>query len=106
MTRLVLTEDEKKEVLSNYFGEFNQKFYDFLKSNITVSSQTIDHFPKPFVLLYIDDKSRLLSTSKKSLVNKIIRTYEDDFPNIPESSLRLTAKKYVSDLRKQYFGED
>ena len=42
MGRLVLTEDDKKEVMSNYFGEFNQKFYDFPaprgKPTISVSS--------------------------------------------------------------------
>lgn len=105
MKRFVLTEEDKKDVIKNYFGEFNQKFYDFLKSNVSVSSQVIDHFEKPFVLLYIDGKSRLLDSSKKNLVSKIIRTYEDEFPNVTESSLRLTAKKFIEDLKNQYFGE-
>jgi hypothetical protein len=105
MTRLIITEEDKKEVMKNYFGEFDQKFYDFLKSNIIVNSRVVDHFPKPFVLLYIDEKSRLLDSSKKSLVGKILRTYEDEFPNVTDSSLRLTAKKFIDDLRKEYFGE-
>ena len=104
MIRFILTEDDKKEVMNNYFGEFNQKFYDFLKSNISVESQTIDHLPKPFVLLYIDGKSRLLNNSKKYLVGKIVNTFSDDFPNVPESSLRLTTKKFVDELKQQYFG--
>ena len=104
MVRFILTEDDKKEVMSNYFGEFNQKFYDFLKANITVEAQQIDHFPKPFVLLYIDGKSRLLNNSKKYLVSKLVNTFSDDFSNVPESSLRLTAKKYIDELKQQYFG--
>ena len=106
MVKFVLTEDDKKEVMSNYFGEFNQKFYDFLKSNVTVSSQEMEGFRHPFVLLYIDGKSRMLNSSKKDLVNKIINTFSEDFPKVSESSLRLTAKKFISDLKKEYFGED
>jgi len=105
MVKFVLTEDDKKEVMSNYFGEFNQKFYDFLKANISVESQNIDNFSKPFVLLYIDGKSRLLNNSKKYLVSKIVNTFSDDFPNVTESSLRLTAKKFIDELKQEYFGE-
>lgn len=104
MKSFILTEDDKKEVMSNYFGEFNQKFYNFLKGNITVESQQIDGIPKPFVLLYIDGKSRLLNNSKKYLVSKLVNTFSDDFPNVPESSLRLTAKKYIDELKEEYFG--
>lgn len=104
MVRFILTEDDKKEVMNNYFGNFYQKFYDFLKANVTVESRHIDHSPKPFVLLYIDGKSRLLNDSKKNLVNKIVGVFSDDFPNVPESSLRLTAKKFIDELKKEYFG--
>lgn len=104
MVRFILTEEDKKEVMNNYFGDFNQKFYDFLKANITVESRHIDHSPRPFVLLYIDGKSRLLNDSKKNLVNKIVNVFSDEFPNVPESSLRLTAKKFIDELKKEYFG--
>ena len=50
MGRFILTEEDKKEVMNNYFGEFNQKFYDFLKANITVHSQKMENFSKPFVI--------------------------------------------------------
>lgn len=106
MGRFILTEEDKKEVMKNYFGEFNQKFYDFLKSNISVSSQKMEDIKRPFVLLYIDGKSRMLNSSKKDLVNKIINTFSEDFPKVSESSLRLTAKKFISDLKKEHFGED
>lgn len=103
MIRFILTEEDKKEVMNNYFGEFNQKFYDFLKANITVHSQKMENFPKPFVLINIDGKSRILDSSKKSLVNKILSTYSEDFPKVPESSLRLTTKKFIDDLKKEYY---
>jgi hypothetical protein len=105
MKRFILTEEDKKEVINNYFGDFNQKFYDFLKANITVESRQIDNFPKPFVLLYIDGKSIVLNNSKKYLVSKLVNTFSDDFSNVPESSLRLTAKKFISELKQEYFGE-
>jgi hypothetical protein len=104
MIKFILTEEDRKEVMNNYFGEFNQKFYDFLKSNVDVESHNNEHYPRPFVLLYIDGKSRILSDSKKYLVNKIVSTFSDDFPNVPESSLRLTAKKFIDELKKEYYG--
>lgn len=103
MGRFILTEEDKKEVMNNYFGEFNQKFYDFLKANIMVHSQKMENFSKPFVLIYIDGKSRILNSSKKSLVNKILNTYSEDFPKVPEASLRLTTKKFIDDLKKEYY---
>ena len=30
MKRFILTEEDKNDVMKNYFGEFDQKFYDFL----------------------------------------------------------------------------
>ena len=54
-------------------------------------------------MIYIDGKSRILDSSKKSLVNKIINTYSEDFPKVPEASLRLTAKKFIDDLKKEYY---
>jgi hypothetical protein len=54
--------------------------------------------------LYIDGKSIILSDSKKYLVSKIVSVFSDDFPNVPESSLRLTAKKFIDELKKEYYG--
>lgn len=108
--KVILTEGqikkiiEQKETPKNIQGEINQKFYDFLKANISIESRSVDHFPRPFVLLYIDGKSRLLNDSKKNLVSKLVTTFSDDFPNVPESSLRLTAKKFIDELKQQYFG--
>jgi hypothetical protein len=56
--------------------------------------------------MYIDGKSRLLNNSKKYLVNVLINAYGDDFPNLNDASKRLTAKKYIDELKKQYFYED
>lgn len=102
----ILTEEDKKEVLNNYFGEPSRKFYDFLKSNITVETYNGEWSNNPFVLIYVDGKSRLLSNSKKYLVNVIVNAYGDDFPDINEASKRLTTKKYIDDLKKFYFYEE
>jgi|LakMenEpi03Aug12_release.lakeMendotaPanAssembly.Ray.scaffolds.fasta_scaffold1096955_2 hypothetical protein len=104
--RLVLTEEDIKDIKGLYTGEFNKKFYDFLKSNIEVSDQHLDGFENPFVLLYIGDRSRLLSNSKKYLVNSIVYEYQDKFPDLNESSLRLTAKYFIDQLKKKYFYEE
>ena len=106
MGRLILTEDDKKDIKLQYQGSIDKKFYDFLKSNIEVESRTVDFSDKPFVLMYVNGKSRLLNNSKKYLVNVLINAYGDDFPNLNDASKRLTAKKFIDELKKQYFYED
>jgi hypothetical protein len=106
MGRLILTEDDKKDIKLQYQGSVDKKFYDFLKSNIEIESRNVDFSDKPFVLMYVNGKSRLLNNSKKYLVNVLLNAYGDDFPNLNDASKRLTAKKYIDELKKQYFYED
>jgi hypothetical protein len=106
MGRLILTEDDKNDIKLQYQGSIDKKFYDFLKSNIEVESRNVDFSNKPFVLMYVNGKSRLLNNSKKYLVNVLLNAYGDDFPNLNDASKRLTAKKYIDELKKQYFYED
>jgi hypothetical protein len=106
MGRLILTEDDKKDIKLQYQGSVDKKFYDFLKSNIEVESRNVDFSNKPFVLMYVNGKSRLLNNSKKYLVNVLLNAYGDDFPSLNDASKRLTAKKYIDELKKQYFYED
>jgi hypothetical protein len=106
MGRLILTEDDKNDIKLQYQGSVDKKFYDFLKSNIEIESRNVDFSDKPFVLMYVNGKSRLLNNSKKYLVNVLLNAYGDDFPNLNDASKRLTAKKYIDELKKQYFYED
>ena len=55
---------------------------------------------------YFGGTQKLLNTSKKYLVNVLINAYGDDFPNLNDASKRLTAKKFIDELKKQYFYED
>jgi len=106
MGRLILTEDDKNDIKLQYQGSIDKKFYDFLKSNIEVEGRNVDFSDKPFVLMYVNGKSRLLNNSKKYLVNVLLNAYGDDFSNLNDASKRLTAKKYIDELKKQYFYED
>jgi hypothetical protein len=99
-------QEEKVDIESQYQGSIDKKFYNFLKSNIEVEGRSVDFSDKPFVLMYVNGKSRLLSNSKKYLVNVLLNAYGDDFPNLNDASKRLTAKKYIDELKKQYFYED
>ena len=106
MGRLILTEDDKNEIKLQYQGSIDRKFYDFLKANVETEGRQLDYSVRPFVLMYVDGKSRLLNNSKKYLVNVLLNAYGDDFPNLNDASKRLTAKKFIDELRKQYFYED
>ena len=106
MKRFILTEEDKNDIKLQYQGSIDKKFYDFLKANVEVEGRNVEYFEKPFVLLYVDGKSRLLNNSKKYLVNVLLNAYGDDFPNLNDASKRLTAKKFIDELKKQYFYED
>ena len=107
-----LSESELIEIVNKIINEersdysIDKKFYDFLRANVEVEGRNVEYFEKPFVLMYIDGKSRLLNNSKKYLVNVLINAYGDDFPNLNDASKRLTAKKFIDELKKQYFYED
>ena len=84
--------------------EFNQELYDFIKSNIKVHPREM--FDIKFANISFNDCWDSLGATKKFLVGKIINCFEDEiksqFSEVSEPTLRLTVKKVITDLRKEY----
>lgn len=100
--KYIISEAQLEDLINYEKGEFDQGFYNFIASNLEVEDVDIDT-SYPFIVLYICDKPKLLTTSKKHLVDVLVLCYGDEFPSITDSVKRLTAKKVIDDLRTKFY---
>ena len=63
--RLIITEEEKKEIKDKYVDGINQTVLTHLKRNFPISVVELKDLPRPFRFIKIDDKSRNLDDNKK-----------------------------------------
>jgi hypothetical protein len=93
--RLIITEEEKDEIINKYKDNTDNKLLVYLKRHFPVRQTKIDSFPKPFRFIQIDDKSRNLDDNKKYLVNRIFNEVEDEFTGMDKNIMRRTIKYYI-----------
>ena len=109
--RLIITEEEKDDILSKYKGDTNDEFLKYLETEFPVGSYplpkyfgVIDDFLQiafPYVL--IDTKMHHTYDNKKNLVNKIFYNLGDEFPHISTDVKRRTIKKYLDSIRSTQY---
>ena len=95
MKRIVLTEDEKQDILAKY-TEADDKILIYLRRNFPayeVPQEFQDMFGKYRIL--VDDKSIQVRNNFKNLVDKIDYMIVDEFPDVDDKRRRQTIKKYV-----------
>ncbi len=80
---IMLTEEEKKEILSKYDDNTSSELLTFLKMNATMK------------YIFVGDKVRYLDGNKKYLVNLIDSIIEDQWIGITQPIRRRTIKKYI-----------
>lgn len=93
--------ESQEEIVNDYFGQIDNGFYNHIASNLEVEDIETDS-GYPFVVLYICDKPKLLTTSKRHLVDVLVMCFGDEFES-SEATKRLTAKKVVDDLRQKFY---
>lgn len=100
MKRFILTEEEKKDILSKY-TEADDRILIYLRRNFPayeVPQEFQDIFGKYRML--VDDKSIQVRNNFNNLVNRIDNLISDEFPDVDDKRRRQTIKKYV-----KYFEE-
>ena len=95
MKKLIITEEEKKEILNKYIDNIDEKFLTHLKRHFPIYAFSVDGFPKPFRRIRINDKEKSLDDNKKYLVNRIVDSVEDEFPNLDKNVMRRTIKYFI-----------
>ena len=96
MTKLIITEVEKRNILNKHYGDLNQSLFEYLKSNFTVSSDIMYHnvtdgrgllivFNGNIQDIYGDELEEIFkyTNSKKELKDKIVSFVKED-PRIYE----------------------
>ena len=94
MGRLIITEQEKKDILYKYQDDTDSKILTYLRRHCPVS--VIDNeFYKGMHYVLIDDKAHIVEKNKKYLVSKIYNFISEDFPDYDEKIVRRTIKKFL-----------
>jgi len=95
--RLIITEEEKNDIISKYKGNTDEKLLTYLKRHFPIYQREYDFGDKPYVhrSIMIDDRTRNLDDNKKYLVAKIYNEIEEVFPNLDVNIVRRTIKYYI-----------
>ena len=94
---MVLTEDERKEILSKYADDTSAELLNYLKRNLTTGEDKVS-WGDPLKYIVINGKLRYLKGNKKSLINKIDSIVSAEWVNLDEKIRRRTIKKYIDGI--------
>lgn len=95
MKRLLITEEEKQDILSKY-TESDDKLLIYLRRNFP-----IQEVPEKFIsfggkyTILVDDRSIPIQNNFGRLVNKIDLEISDKFSDMDDKKRRQTIKKYL-----------
>jgi hypothetical protein len=96
---MMITEQEKKELLSKYSGDTSDELLTYLKRHFPVTEIDYDWMTEPLSFIQIDDKSRLIKNNKKYLVGSIYSLVENNWISLGEKKIRRTIKKYLDGIK-------
>jgi hypothetical protein len=94
----MISEQERKEILSKYSGNTSDELLTYLKRNFPVYEYKLEWMEKPWKQISIDSKSYMLKKQKKFLVSKISSYIEDEWIHLPVEIRRRTVKKYIDGI--------
>ena len=96
---MILSEEERKEILSKYSGDTSDELLTYLKRNFPVTEIKHDWMDEPIKFIQIEDKSRLLKNNKKYLVGRIYNIIHGLWIALGEKKIRRTIKKYLDGVQ-------
>ena len=94
----MISEQERKEILSKYSGNTSDELLTYLKRNFPDHEYKLEWMEKPWKQIFIDSKSYMLNKHKKFLVSKISSYIEDEWIHLPVEIRRRTVKKYIDGI--------
>jgi hypothetical protein len=95
---MLLTEQEKKDILSKYSNDTSDELLNHLKRTYPVEDYKTIWMEKPLKSISIDGKSKFISNNKKYIVSKISNELEDNWGHLGTQSLRRTVKKFIDGI--------
>ena len=68
MKKLIITEEEKKEILNKYIDNIDEKLLTYLKRHSPIYAFSVEGFSNPFRRIQIDGKEKNLDNNKNSTI--------------------------------------
>jgi hypothetical protein len=96
---MMITEQEKKELLSKYSEDTSDELLTHLKRHFPVTEIKHDWMDETVKFIQVDDKSRLIKNNKKYLVGFIYNLLENNWISLGEKKIRRTIKKYLDGIK-------
>ncbi len=98
----VITEEERKEILSKYSEGTSDELLIYLKRHFPVGETKLDWMEKPQKYILIGEKLRYIDGNKKFLISRIDSEIEDQWINLTDKIRRRTIKKYIDGISTSY----
>ena len=95
----MLTEQEKRDLLSKYSGDTSDELLLYLRRHFPVTEIQHDWMSEPVKFVKVDDKSKLLRNNKKYLVDVISNEVEEMWISLGKKIIRRTVKKYLDGIQ-------
>jgi len=92
---MILTEEEKREILSKYNDNTSNELLTHLKRTYLVTTQKLDWMKTPIKYIQIDSKTKILTGNKKNIVDRIYSIEEDRWMDLGKPVIRRTIKKFL-----------
>jgi len=92
---MILTEEEKREILSKYNDNTSNELLTHLKRTYPVTTQKLDWMKTPIKYIQIEDKTKILTSNKKNMVDRIYSIEEDRWMDLGKPVIRRTIKKFL-----------
>lgn len=94
----VITEEERKEILSKYNDDTSDQLLTFLKRHYPVGETKLDWMEKGKKYILVGDKLRYMEGNKKYLINIIDSEIQDEWIHLEDKIRRRTIKKYIDGI--------
>lgn len=96
MNKILITEQEKQDILNKYQDNTDEKVFVYLRRKYPVHSMELPvaNIYKKYIM--VNDKMRYLTGNKDYLKSLIKNEIIDDFPDVPVPTLVRTIKKFLS----------
>lgn len=92
---MLISEQEKEEILSKYYDSTSKQVENYLKRRCPISTFKFDYMNYHFTQILIDDKLYGIKDNKKKLVNRIYDFIYEEFINLDKELIRRTIKMYL-----------
>lgn len=96
---MIISEEEKKQILSKYQENTSDKLLNHLKRHFPVHEHKLEWMEKPYKQISIGHKLYRVDGNKKYLVGKLFSYLEDDWVSLDEPTIRRTIKKFIDGIK-------